>query len=240
MNRRLGLAVLVIAMMVAACGRQVTGLNTPGGGSIPQGQMLIRLNVVGTLDFVNFTYVIVFNTSGTGGEPYSQALATGLLNYSYSFAFGGGSSGQEIFTQYFANPGTTASINHRNLTIAPELFQFQPNFSGLTSQFQVQFFRSLLDQPNPTATVAPTATGSPVPNPTTTAQQSWYINFFVTDSTGNVVDSMGPNGSTDTTYNLLINTTQSQNINYTKPTGGTVPADGPNAQLAGFTLLNTP
>jgi len=266
MNRRLGLAVLIIAMVVAACGRQVTGLNAPNGGSIPSGTMLIRVNVAGTLDFTNFKYLIVFNTSGTGAEPYPQAYVNGYQNYSYALQFAGPTGSVGVtnalpqLLQFYENPATSG-LQEYSPPIPVQSLLFTPNENGSGNQFQVEFVRLLLNQPSVVATAAPGASASPVASPspspvssgspaasssatpfplnTTAAQQSWYINFIVTDANGVPVDSMGTGGSTDTSYTLLVNTAQAQSINYTKPTGAVVPAN-PNSQLTGFTLINQP
>jgi hypothetical protein len=263
MNRRLGFAVLVIAMVVAACGRQVTGLNTPNGGSIASGTMLIRVNVAGTLDFNNYKYLIVFNTSGTGGEPLPQAYANGFQNYSYSLLFAAPTGSQGVqaplaqLLQYYLNPGTTSGLQTYNVIIPVQSLQFTPNENGLGSQFQVQFERQLLDQPSvtgsaapagspvaspspsPGTTAAPKASATPAALPTNASQVNWYINFIVTDSSGVPVDSMGTGGATDTSYTLEVNTSQAQTINYTKPAGAVVPSS-PNEQLTGFSLINQP
>jgi len=269
MNRRLGLAVLVIAMVVAACGRQVTGLNTPGGGSIASGTMLIRVNIAGTLDFNDYKYLIVFNTSGTGGEPFPQAYSNGFQNYSYSLLFASptGTIGIQNpiaqLLQYYLNPGTTSGLQTYNVIIPTQSLTFTPNSNGQGNQFSVQFERQLLDQPSvsgsaapgssPGASASPVASGSaspagspaaagsptPVALATNAAQVNWYINFIVTDANGVPVDSMGTGGATDTSYSLEINTSQAQTINYTKPAGAVAP-NSPNEQLTGFTLINSP
>jgi hypothetical protein len=250
-------------MVVAACGRQVTGLNTPGGGSIPSGTMLIRVNVAGTLDFTNYKYLIVFNTSGSGGEPYPQAYVNGFQNYSYALLFAGptGSIGYSAPTpqllQYYLNPGTTSGLQTYNVIIPAQSLQFVANSNGNGNQFQVEFNRLLLNQPSVTATAGPVASGSPAASPspgtssapagsptpvplaTTAAQQTWNINFIVTDATGVPVDSMGTGGATDTSYSLQVNTAQAVTINYTKPSGAVIPSN-PNSQLTGFTLINAP
>jgi len=268
MKRRLGLAVLVIAMMVAACGRQVTGLNS-GGGSIASGTMLIRVNVAGTLDFADYKYLVVFNTSGSGGEPLPQAYANGFQNYSYALVFAATNGAANIqnptpqLLQYYLNPGTTSGLQTYNIIIPTQSLTFIPNENGLGSQFEVQFQRQLLDQPSvtgsaapaasPSASASPVAAGSPSPGasvapgtsptpaglPTSAAQVNWYINFIVTDANGVPVDSMGTGGATDTSYQLEVNTSQPQTINYTKPAGSVAPAN-PNEQLTGFTLINAP
>jgi hypothetical protein len=227
--------------------------------------MLIRVNVAGTLDFTDYKYLIVFNTSGTGGEPLPQAYANGFQNYSYALLFAGPSGVASVqaptvqLLQYYLNPGTTSGLQTYNVIIPVQSLQFTANSNGLGNQFQVQFERQLLDQPSVTGSAAPVSSASPVaspspspsgsvgpvasptptPIPTSPAQVNWYINFIVTDASGVPVDSMGTGGATDTSYSLEINTSQAQTINYTKPAGAVAPAN-PNEQLTGFTLINSP
>ena len=172
------------------------------------------------------------------------------------FAGPGGAAAATQLLQYYLLPGTTSGLGTYNIIIPVQSLQFQQNFNGSSNQFQVEFNRLLLDQPSPTgsSTVAsPSPSSSPIagasPSPagsetpltlaTSAAQQTWNINFIVTDANGVPVDSMGAGGATDTSYSLAVNTTQSQTINYTKPLGAVVPSN-PNAQLAGFTLINSP
>jgi len=252
-------------MIVAACGRQVTGLNAPGGGSIASGTMLIRVNVAGTLDFTNYQYLIVFNTSGSGAEPYPQAFINGFQNFSYALDFSGPTGAAGIanptytLLQYYENPTTPGLQAYRPPGIPPQDVQFVPNVTGAGSEFQVAFNRLILNQPpvvktgspaasaspattalpSPAASGSPTATSTPFPLQTTPAQQTWSINFIVTDANGSPVDSMGTGGASDTSYSLQVDTARAVTINYTKPAGAVAPAN-PNEQLTGFTLINAP
>src|SRR5215469_11766442 len=76
MIRRFGFAfVLVAALMVVACGRQVTP-NPPGlgaGGANP-GFMTIKFDVAAPFDFSTYQYWVVFNTSGNGLSPDTQPI----------------------------------------------------------------------------------------------------------------------------------------------------------------------
>ncbi|HEY3676981.1 MAG TPA: hypothetical protein VGK84_13420, partial [Candidatus Tumulicola sp.] len=66
MIRRLGFVlVLLAAVTVVACGRQVTP-NPPGigPGGAPVGYMSVFFDVAGPFNFSNYQYWIVFNTSG--------------------------------------------------------------------------------------------------------------------------------------------------------------------------------
>jgi hypothetical protein len=263
MFRWLGLAVVVVAIVLAACGRQVTGLNAPNAGSITSGDMLIRFRVAGPLDFTNVQYLVVFNTTGNRVEPYPQANLTGYLNYSFAFVVGGNQyTSQPLLYQYYLAPGTTSGIQLFRITIPPQLINYVPNSGGNPSgggEFTITFSRSLLYGVNPGGTPTPTATKTPTPTPTptgssapvatvtlnpnvqptTAAQETWAINFITTDTNGVPIDSMGIGGPTDTTFSYTVDTTQAVDNTITKATG-TSTVQNLSAQLQGFEVINAP
>jgi hypothetical protein len=263
MFRWLGLAVVVVAITLAACGRQVTGLGAPNAGSITSGDMLIRFRVAGQLDFTNVQYLIVFNTTGSGVEPYPQANLTGYQNYSFAFVVGGNQyTSLPLLYQYYLAPGTTSGIQLFRITIPPQLINYVPNSDGNPSgggEFTISFSRSLLygvnpggsptpvattsaaATPTPTGTTAPAAAATLNPNvsPTTKPQEVWAINFITTDPNGVPIDSMGLGGPTDTTFSYTVNTTQAVDNTFTKA-AGTPNVANPSAQLQGYEVINAP
>jgi hypothetical protein len=50
--------------------------------------MFIRFRTLGTLDFVNLRYIVVFNTSGNG-QPVLATSINSFANYSFELIFGG-------------------------------------------------------------------------------------------------------------------------------------------------------
>ena len=232
--------------MLAACGRQVTGLGAPDAGSIQSGHMLLRVRVAGPLDFTNVAYLIVINTSGNQVEPYPQAQLTGFLNYSFAFVVGGNTNvSQPLLIQYYLAPGTTSGLLKFPITIPPQLINYVPNSGGNPSgggEFTINFARSLLYGVNPGGSPTPVATTTPLPtpvatktgtaasatasptlnpnvSPTTAAQEWWAINFITVDpTTGIPLDSMGFGGPTDTTFSAgIFNTTKPFDTPYFKP-----------------------
>jgi hypothetical protein len=226
--------------------------------------MLIRFRVAGPLDFTNVQYLIVFNTTGNGIEPYPQANLTGYLNYSFALVVGGNQyTSQPLLYQYYLAPGTTSGIQLFRITIPPQLINYVPNSGGNPSgggEFTITFSRSLMygvnpgGTPTPAATAKPTATptgATPTPTPvgvatlnpnaqpTTAAQEVWAINFITTDPNGVPIDSMGIGGPTDTTFSYTVNTTQAVDNIITKPTG-TSTVQNLSAQLQGFEVINAP
>ncbi|MDQ6826654.1 MAG: hypothetical protein M3Z14_05575, partial [Candidatus Eremiobacteraeota bacterium] len=107
MLRALSLLVLITALTMAACGRQVTfPSSSPGPNGVAAGFMQIKYRTSNAMDFQNVRYFIVFNTTGNGMEPYANAIQSGYSNYSFAFAVGGsaGTIGQPQLLQYIQNP----------------------------------------------------------------------------------------------------------------------------------------
>jgi len=164
--------------MLAACGRQVT-FPAPGTvAGIPAGNMLIRYTVAGTFDFTDYTYAIVFNTSGNGGTPYANTQFNGgFLNYSFAW-FVGGKFGTvqspPVLLQYYLTPGSTTNVGTQQIVVPLNLATLTLNSNGQNSQFTLLFSRTLFDRPpigspTPSPTATPTALPSgvtPSPSPT--------------------------------------------------------------------------
>ncbi len=157
------------------------------------------------MDFTNFRYVMVFNTSGTGTEPYANAFQTGFQNYSFAFVVGGsgGAVGQPALFQYFLLPGSSSGLGSRAIPYPPQVVQFNPNSRGDFTEFTIVFQRALFNQANPTAaTPAPGASPTPVP----TTARLWYLNYFTTTPSLTPIDALGVNGINDVSYTLQLDT----------------------------------
>jgi hypothetical protein len=231
--------------------------------------MLIRVTTQGSMDFTNYRYVIVFNTSGNGTEPYANVYQTSFQNYSFAFVVGGsGGLTAPALIQYYLLPGTSSSLGTRQLVIPNQALQFTPNSNGLGTQFTLQFQRTLFNVPNPaspspspgTATTAPTATpcvaasgASPCPAtpsagpsllPTTPAQNVWYINVITTDPNGVPIDAYGNSGKNDVSFVLPVDTTQNLDLvtQLQQNVTGRVnpPSNEIGAALAGGEIINSP
>jgi hypothetical protein len=238
--RRLGLAVVVAVMMLSGCGRQVTGLNEPGGGGIiPAGQMLIRFLTAAQPDYANVTYLIVFNTQNTN-EPYALGYnASNYKDYSMFFAIGGTATtvGAPILTQVYQDP-VSGSVRPYNIQYPANYVAFQPTITNANSQFgfEVTFNRCILDRQTPSSTQQP-PTQCP---PYTFVATQWAINLFTVDNTGHVVDSLGPFGANDTSFTFPVDTSTVINdrTNF-KPANNTT-LQNRSAQIIGIELFNTP
>lgn len=254
MLRRISLAFFSLTFMLSGCGRQVTGLapvGVPGASPTPStlsGEMEIKFRTYGAMDFNNVNYVIVFNTSGVGGEPYANAFATTFCNYSFVFAIGPsyGTAGASLF-QIFVPPGSTKPA-FNGITLAPGTTSLVLNADGSNKEFDLTFARSQFNVPSPVngpanpciaATPAPVASAaSPAPSATAPAQSTWYINLFTTSPGGTPLDALGF-GVSDTSFSLPIDVTTNTDQVIFRQAGVTAPSSQ-SAFISGGEILNVP
>jgi len=251
--RRLREAVLVAVMIVlSGCGHQVTGLNSPNGGSVvPSGYTEIQFETNAQPDFANYKYLIVLNTNGDGHAPYALGYNSNYTDWSFAFFFGGGQgvASAPIIYQYFTDSSQPSGVNKRVLGYATGTLTF--NLLPVTGQaaygFYIQFNRCLLDYPSPinnsgVPTPAPTShpAGTSCPPFYYVPATTWVMNMFSIDNTDTVVDSLG-NGPSDTSYpGFTIDTTAVLNgKSYIKPVTGTGPQN-PAAAIYGVVVFSTP
>jgi hypothetical protein len=233
-----------MASIASACGRQVTP-NPPGigAGGLSSGYFSVKFDVQQQFNFSNYSYIIVFNTTGNGLTPLPNGYTNNWKAYSFAIivggTFGGGTQAQicQYVHQQTQNPAFIC-LNG----IPPQLLQYTPNSNGTGTEFTVIFSRSIF---------AGIVTGSPSPSPTPSPGQTalpyatnWTVNAFTGpanygSSTANLYDSLGSGGGADTTFvSPVLNVTQSfdQTI-YAQI--GTLPPD-PSAQIASIEVANNP
>jgi len=229
MLRALAVTVFLAAVVLVACGRQVTP-NPPGttNGVLP-GYLFVRYDTANPMDSTNVRYLIAFNTSGNGGVPYTNAYNTGYANYSFIITVSG--------INGFVAPQVCQIIRQQGggVTCQPE--QFSPSQVILTvvstTEFTVMFDRKLFFGIPP---------ASPTPPPPTTQPQSiWTFNFITTDRNFHPLDALGIGGPNDTSFNLPlpVSTTFDFLQQLTVPAGATK-SGNLNAQLAGGEIINNP
>ena len=199
MRRRVAAVTVMLATLLAGCGRQITP--EPKTNNLA-GEIVVRATTAGALDFNTYTYAIAIDTCGTG-VPYPQAAFTGYLSYSYVFFIGGfaGTAAPELFEYYF-NSGSITPLQVNNLN--PSTTAFVPNFNGQPTEFQFTFERADLNNPLNIAQPCPNAT---------TPQTTWVFNVITFDKSKQPVDSMGLGGATDTTFPGIDVDTTTTNLN---------------------------
>ncbi len=259
------------ALLVAACGHQVTpepALN--GQGNNLAGSMLVRFRTNGQMNFGMYDYQVVIDACG-GGTPYPNPKTTTYLDYTFSFNVGTSPFGLAttfpILIQYIVTPGTSNQLNPQIVRTSSSQTTLTPNDNGQGNEFTLIFPRALLNAPlgpsalpcsssrvsPPPASPSPSPTGtsaaSPSPSPASTTSaaptnvaSTWKFNFFVINSSnGQVLDSLGPGGPTDTSYNQAVIDTTTQNNNLiTKVPDLPAPPNDPAAQIAGGEIDNYP
>jgi hypothetical protein len=242
--RRAGFALLTASMAAAACGRIVTVPKTgANGGLVPAGNMLIRYRVLGTLDFVNLRYLVVFNTNGNGLTPYANSLNTAFLNFSFILVFGGTQTGGASFGLLQVIPIASGGFQTVALQVNPQLGVLNANSSGSSNEFTFTFNRTLLTplqstSPSPTAT--PTAGPTAFPTLASGISSLWAINLFSADANDNPIDAIAFTGISDTTFNsFVVNTFAPFDVVSNKP-GGYTQVNNVNAQIIAAEVINQP
>jgi hypothetical protein len=231
-------------MAAAACGRIITVPKTAAqSGLVPSGDMSIRYQVLGTLDFTNLRYLVVFNTNGNGVTPYANSLNTAFLNFSFILVFGGTQVGGASFGLLQVIPIASGGYQTVALQVNPQLGILNPNSSGSGNQFTFTFSRSLL---TPLTTTSPSPSLTPTPGPTayptlaSGISSLWAINLFSTDASNNPIDGIAFGGINDTTFNQwVVNTLAPYDVAYSKPAGYTQ-VSNPNAQIIAGEVINQP
>ncbi|MBC5800755.1 MAG: hypothetical protein GIW94_12420, partial [Candidatus Eremiobacteraeota bacterium] len=177
------------------------------------------------------------------------------LDYTFSFNVGtspfGVATTFPILIQYIVTPGTSNQLNPQIVRTSSSQTTLTPNDNGQRNEFTLVFPRALLNAPlGPSAlpcsssrvspaSPSPSPTGTTSPAPTNLAS-TWKFNFFVINpATGQVLDSLGSGGPTDTSYNQAVIDTTTQSftpiIKQTDITG--LPTDT-SAQIAGGEIDN--
>ncbi|HEY1427963.1 MAG TPA: hypothetical protein VGF18_00185, partial [Candidatus Tumulicola sp.] len=194
MIRKLGFGlVLLTAVIVVACGRQVTP-NPPGigPGGAPEGYMSVFFDVSAPFNFSNYQYWIIFNTSGNGLTPDTQPFNNNWAAYSEGIEVTGTGGSTSASAWQFVKDTTNPHIppHFQFLRTTPQQLQYNSNSNGSGTEFNVIFQRSIF-------------LGIPRPSPSPLAA-NWTYNAFTTQA--NVqnnfvfVDSMGAGGPNPPQY----------------------------------------
>jgi hypothetical protein len=263
MIRRFGFVVLVMALIVSACGRQVTPDRFPGQASgLNPGFMSVKFRVQQQFNFSQYSYLIVFNTSGDGVTPRANGIQTNWRGYSFALIVGGtGGSSQVTAYQYYRPPGSPGYQQPQLIRLQPTQQQlvYTANSNGQNTEFTIMFDRTIFfgintpgpsasgsATPSPSASPSPSPTGSasPTPMPTISGQLAtiWQFNFFTASGAlYTPIDSLGIGGPNDTSYNsAALDTTQVFDTGAFFPQSHIAPPSDPSATIAGGDIANNP
>jgi hypothetical protein len=204
--------------------------------------MVVKFRTNGPFDFTNFNYVMVFDTNCPTSDPvlctpHANVYTTTFTNYTYAFVVGtqgGTSSVSPLLYQFYIVPGGGSGL-HQNITIpSAALTSLQLNTNGQNTEFTLTFNRQEFLQ-------TPPVTGAPSPAPLGLI----YLNLLTTNPP---TASVGPNvpqdalglGVNDTSFQLVLDTTQSGTLAVvTRPGGVTYPSN-PAAAISGVEVDNYP
>lgn len=191
--QRIGLfSIAVTALLVVACGRQVTpnplGL---GAGGAPPGFIAIHFDTTSTFNFQNYQYMVVFNTDGTGITPSTDTLQTNWAGYSFALvALGRAGAAYAEPVQFAKNQNPHIPPHWLPLGTTPNTFTFNPNSNGGGNEFSLIVSKAVFQ-----------GYASPGPSPTPIASV-WTFNAFTTQANGSggqfvFFDSLGSGGPID-------------------------------------------
>jgi hypothetical protein len=224
--------VVVTALIVAACGRQVTP-NPAGfgaGGAAP-GFMSVKFDVAGTFNFSSYQYWLVFDPTGDGKTPSTYPARDGWNGYWNAIEVSGtqGATSASVW-QFVRSPGNPIPYPQRLPPVSAQQLQYFSNSNGSGSEFTVVFARSLFfNRVNP----------SPSPSPLPLV---WTYNAFTTQGSFPqqiFVDSMGAGGAVDPQYvSPALDTRTCFDQPFYSRYGGQLP--DPNAQIASVEIANNP
>jgi hypothetical protein len=210
--------------------------------------MFIRYRVEGTLDFVNYHHLVVFNTSGNGITPYAAPGLQQFANYSFILVFGGtAAAGAAYALLQVVNSGTSSGFQTVSLGINPAFItNFNANSSGTGNEFTFTFNRDLLtpittSSPTPSPAPTPSSSATSIPTLLSGVSSLWAINCFSADTNNNPIDAVSPvNGINDTTFSsFVVNTLQPFDVPVNKPLPATFQVT-PNAQIVAVEIINSP
>jgi hypothetical protein len=223
--------VLLTAVVVVACGRQVTpnpvGL---GPGGAPEGFTSVFFDVPQPFNFSSYQYWIIFDTTGDGQTPSTQPYDNNYAGYSEGIEVAG--SGGSTFAQpvQFIKEGSHIPPHFQVLPFTPQNFIYNANSNGSGTEFNVIFRRSIF-------------LGIPHPSPSPLAH-NWTYNAFTTQATTLsqlvFVDSMGAGGKLPPQYSSpILPTWQCFDTNAIYALSSGLQIDPP-AQIVSVEIANNP
>jgi hypothetical protein len=231
-NRQLVfLATLIASVWVAACGRQVTP-NPPGlgAGGAPPGYLAIRFNIAAPFNFSTYRYMVVFNTTGSGGAPSTDTFQTNWAGYSYALvALGNGVGSSAEFVRFVPPKGGKGPPGWYTPGTTPSQFSYNLNSNGSGTQFAILAQKVIFF-------------ATPSPLPSATPSDVWKFNAFATQATNQgqwlFADSMGEGGPVDPQF-VSPTLCMTEPFDQTFYGRGYTPPD-PSAQIVTVEIANNP
>jgi hypothetical protein len=196
--------------------------------------MQVKFTTAAPMDFTNVQYVIMFNTSTQGGEPYANGFLNNFANYSFAIVVGGnGTLSQVQVIQYVRSPGAGGGTiaTPQSIPYTPQQLQFNLNSNGQNTQFTVTFDRRLFN--GIVATPTPVAGANP---------NLWFVNWFTTNGAGQPIDAPGIGGPQDTSFTFGapgIDVSTSFDLQWVAAAGWPQ-VNPPSAKIAGGEVINSP
>jgi hypothetical protein len=228
--------------------------------------MTVKFRIAGTFNFSQYSYVVVFNTTGDGVTPRAAGATNNWDGYSFAIVVSGanGTATANAWSYYRPTSNTAQIPVLLPIVTTPQQLTFTPNSNGQNNEFTVIFDRAIANAfvtPAPGETATPTAsasasasptssasaTASPATTPSGVVSNKWNYNLFVAQGApqqgqpvNTIVDSLGQGGPTDTSYvdpqALMVNTS----FDYTfYSIAGNHPTDT-SADITGGEILNNP
>lgn len=229
--------VAVTALMIAACGRQVTP-NPPGlgPGGAPPGYVSLVFDVQAPFNFQNYEYMFVFNTSGSGVTPSTDTVQTNWAGYNIALiARGTGGTSYAQLVQFQPPRAGKGPPGWLPLITTPQQLSFNADSNGTGTEFTMLVQKSVFkgyQSPSPSPSNSPT----PLPG-------NWAFNAFVTGLSGSqgvwvFQDSLGAGGPRDPQFVSPV-------LCFTEPFSNTYyslaqPPPDPASQIVSVQVSNNP
>ncbi len=240
-RRSLFVVVLGTALGFVACGRQVTpnpaGL---GAGGTPPGYLAIFFTTQGALNFSNYKYIVVLNTSGSRVTPSTDTIQTNWAGYYFALVALGNGISTYAEPVYFVRSTQNPHVPPRWLTVLtpPQTFSYNINANGTNTEFSMLAQRVLFDY-NPSPSPSP----SPSASPTASPSNLWTFNAFVAQvqpsGTWAFYDSMGAGGPYDPQF-VSPTLCMSEPFDNTYFPQGQFAAPDPSAEIVSIEIANNP
>lgn len=203
--------------------------------------MQVKFDVAQPFNFQNYSYVVVFNTSGDGSTPRANGTQTAYQGYSFAIVVSGAGGSVSATPYFFYRPAANAAPILLPVNAVAGQLQFTLNSNGQNNEFIVLFNRVLASAyatptpgsatptPTPTATPTPTPTtsptgsptASPTPTPPNLVATTWTFNYFVVQGSiqqGAVLAAGVPGGQTGTIVDSMgANPTGATDTTFTSP-----------------------